>query len=130
MIRPSGILGLAIVAMIWAAGAGVSRAGEADVIKADAQRGADGRWHFDVTVRHADSGWDHYADKWDVVGPDGRVIATRKLLHPHEDEQPFTRSLSGVVIPDAVSVVTIRAHDSVHGYGGRTVDVRLKREPR
>ena len=35
-----------------------------------------GRWRFDVTVRHADEGWDHYADKWDVVAPDGTVLAT------------------------------------------------------
>lgn len=128
MMRPSSFGVLAIAVAVWAtAAADVSGAGEADVIKADAQREGSGRWRFDVTVRYADSGWDHYADKWDVVGPDGRVIATRTLLHPHENEQPFTRSLSGVVIPDAVSAVTIRAHDSVHGYGGETVDVRLTR---
>ena len=126
-MRLPGFLGVAIAAAIWAAAAEGSRAGEADVIKGEAHREADGRWNFDVAVRHADSGWNHYADKWDVVGPDGRVIATRTLLHPHEDEQPFTRSLSGVAIPDAVSVVTIRAHDSVHGYGGRSIDVRLAR---
>ena len=28
-----------------------------------------------MTVRHADTGWDHYADKWDVVAPDGAVLA-------------------------------------------------------
>ena len=32
-------------------------------------------------------------------------------------EQPFTRSLSGVAIPDDVAEVTIRAHDRVHGFG-------------
>jgi hypothetical protein len=128
MIWPSRFPGLAMAVTVWAAVATtVSAAGEADVIKAEAQREGDGRWRFDVTVRHADSGWDHYADKWDIVGPDGRVIATRTLLHPHESEQPFTRSLSGVVIPDAVSVVTIKAHDLVHGYGGRTIEVRLMR---
>jgi hypothetical protein len=128
IMRLSSFRGLAIAVAVWAtAGADISGAGEADVIKADARREGGSRWSFDVTVRHADSGWDHYADKWDVVGPDGRVIATRTLLHPHENEQPFTRSLSGVVIPDAVSVVTIKAHDSVHGYGGDTVDVRLTR---
>jgi len=39
-------------------------------------------------------------------------------LHPHENEQPFTRSLSGVVIPEGITEVTLRAKDSVHEYGG------------
>ena len=54
---------------------------------------------FYVTVRHADTGWDDYADGWDVVLPDGTIVQTdnsdtsftRLLLHPHELEQPFTR---------------------------------------
>jgi hypothetical protein len=93
-------------------------AGEADIENASANRTASG-WSFNVTVRHGDEGWDHYADKWDVLAPDGTVLGTRILAHPHETEQPFTRSLSGVIIPENISTVTIRAHDSVHGYGGR-----------
>jgi len=80
-------------------------------------------YSFDVTVRHADDGWNHYADKWDVTAPDGTVLGTRTLYHPHVDEQPFTRSLSGVKIPDTIKEVTVRAHDSEHGYGGKTVTV-------
>lgn len=93
-------------------------AGEADVVAVEATRQGDGTWRFDVTVRHADTGWDHYADRWDVVAPDGTVLDTRVLLHPHVAEQPFTRSLAGVAIPEDLRQVTIRAHDSVHGYGG------------
>jgi len=100
-------------------------AGEADVVGVKAALQSDGIWRFDVTVRHADAGWDHYADKWDVVGPDGTVLGTRVLLHPHDNEQPFTRSLSGVAIPDAVTEVTVRAHDSEHGYGGAEMTVEL-----
>ncbi|MEM8571259.1 MAG: hypothetical protein AAGG56_10150 [Pseudomonadota bacterium] len=74
-------------------------------------------WRFDVTVSHADEGWEHYADAWEVIGPDGQVLGTRTLFHPHVTEQPFTRSLSQVVIPDGVTQVQIRAHDSVHGWG-------------
>jgi hypothetical protein len=76
-------------------------------------------------VRHADTGWDHYANRWDVLAPDGTVLGTRTLLHPHENEQPFTRSLSGVSVPEGVRLVTIRANDSVHGEGGREVTVEL-----
>jgi hypothetical protein len=64
---------------------------------------------------------------WEVVGPDGQVLATRVLLHPHENEQPFTRSLDGVVIPPGVNVVTVRAHDKLHGYGGTEVMISIPR---
>ena len=100
-------------------------AGEADVIEVNAKPGGGGVYSFDVTVRHADDGWKHYADKWDVVAPDGSILGTRTLYHPHVDEQPFTRSLSGVKIPAGISKVTLRAHDSVHGYGGKTVELQI-----
>ena len=89
-------------------------------------------WIFHVTVRHPDTGWEDYADGWDVVLPDGTVIKpdesspfTRLLLHPHETEQPFTRSQSGIVIPSDVTQVTVRAHDLVAGWGGHEVVVDL-----
>ena len=102
-------------------------AGEADVVAAEARQTSPGIWRFSVTVRHDDTGWDHYADRWDVVGPDGEVLGERVLLHPHETEQPFTRSLDGVAIPEDVTSVTIRAHDNVHKLGGAEVTVDLKR---
>ena len=108
---------LACAATAWA--------GEADVVDARAEQSANGTWRFDVTVAHADEGWDHYADRWDVVAPDGTVIGSRTLHHPHVEEQPFTRSLSGVVIPDGVDRVTIRAHDNVHGLGGAEMTIDL-----
>ena len=105
--------------------AGQALAGEADVLSAKATKSGNG-WRFDVTVQHGDTGWEHYADAWRVVAPDGTVLGTRTLYHPHVDEQPFTRSLSGVVIPAGVNSVTVEAHDSVHGWGGKTVTVSLK----
>jgi len=103
------------------------RAGEADVVGVKAVPLAGGTWRFNVTVAHGDTGWDHYADRWDVLAPDGSLLGTRVLLHPHEHEQPFTRSLGGVEIPAAIPEVTIRAHDKVHGLGGREMTVKLKR---
>lgn len=82
-------------------------------------------YRFSVTLRHNDQGWDHYADRWDVVGKDGSVYGERVLAHPHDNEQPFTRSLSGVVIPESVKEVIIRANDSVHGLGGLEKTVTL-----
>ncbi len=121
------MLHLSVVALLLAVPNAV--AGEADVVDARATREAGGAWRFDVTVRHADKGWNHYADGWEVRTVDGKVLARRELLHPHETEQPFTRSLDGVKIPDDVNTVEIRAHDKVHGYGGRIVTVTLQRPP-
>lgn len=115
-----------ILAGAVAATAGSAAAGEADVVGVEVRRSGES-WTFDVTVRHADTGWDHYADRWEVIGPDGTVLAARTLHHPHVDEQPFTRSLGGVAIPADVEAVTLRAHDSVHGYGGEEVRVALPR---
>lgn len=92
-------------------------------------------WTFQVTVQHPDTGWDDYADGWDVVLPDGTVIKpdpdspfTRLLLHPHQEEQPFTRSQRGILIPEEVTVVRVRAHDLVDGFGGEEIVVDLTQE--
>lgn len=99
-------------------------AGEADVLNAEARRGAGGAFNFSVTLRHDDAGWEHYADRWQVLAPDGTVLATRVLLHPHVGEQPFTRGLSGVEIAPEIGEVVIRGGDTVHGFGG--AELRLK----
>jgi hypothetical protein len=104
----------------------------ADVEYVRAVQASDGSWMFHVTVRHADTGWEDYADGWDVLTPEGTVLKpdpsspyTRLLLHPHETEQPFTRSQSGILIPSDVTQVRVRAHDLVDGFGGREVIVDL-----
>lgn len=98
-------------------------AGEADVVAVDVAADGQGGYQFTVTVAHQDTGWDHYADRWEILDADGNILGTRTLHHPHVNEQPFTRSLSGVEIPAHVSTVTVRAHDNVHGYGGKAVTV-------
>lgn len=102
-------------------------AGEADVVGVKIIKEGTGTYRFDVTLRHGDEGWKHYADGWDVIAPDGSVLGTRELAHPHESEQPFTRSLAGVHIPEGIDKVTLRAHDSVHGYGGAEMSVGVLR---
>jgi hypothetical protein len=109
-------------------------AADADVAFVRAVKNGD-TWTFSVTVRHPDTGWEDYADGWDVVLPDGTVVKanpddpfTRLLLHPHENEQPFTRGQSGLTIPDDVTTVTVRAHDIVDGFGGQEVVVDLTQE--
>ncbi|WP_394689626.1 hypothetical protein [Hoeflea sp.] len=101
-------------------------AGGADVLEAAYARSADGTYRFDVTVRHEDAGWEHYADKWQVLDADGTVLGERVLFHPHDTEQPFTRSQSGIEIPIGVQSVVIRAHDKKHGWGGAELTIELE----
>jgi len=102
-------------------------AGEADVLNVDVRALGNNRFKIDVTVEHADAGWDHYANRWDVLTPEGEILGERILAHPHDNEQPFTRSLT-ITIPKSVSTVTIRANDSVHGLGGLTINVDINHE--
>lgn len=103
----------------------VAPAGEADIVSASARANGDGSFTVEATVRHADEGWDHYADAFDVLAPDGTVLGTRTLAHPHVEEQPFTRSLRRVEVPDGLAEVVVRAKDSVHGHGGAQVTIPL-----
>ncbi|MDJ0741045.1 MAG: hypothetical protein QNJ91_15120 [Gammaproteobacteria bacterium] len=113
---------------LWVAALAVAApavAGEVDVLQVEIRRAAAGSFDIDVTLRHADTGWDHYANRWEVLGPDGRVLATRVLYHPHVNEQPFTRSLSAVAIPAEFTWIRVRGHDLVHGHGGREVTLSV-----
>ena len=114
-----------LVGLSLITGAVPAVAGSADVVAVRVTSTGPELYRFDVTVRHADTGWEHYADRWEVVAPDGRVLGTRTLLHPHVEEQPFTRSLGGVRIPGDVTDVLIRARDNVDGYGQMTMNVRI-----
>ncbi len=100
-------------------------AGEVDVTNVTVQQESPNKYQFNVTLRHDDTGWNHYADRWEILGPQGTVLATRVLLHPHVDKQPFTRSLSDVSIAPGIREVTIRGHDLVHGYGGKELTITI-----
>ncbi|MGI9370727.1 MAG: hypothetical protein ACR2O2_18010 [Ruegeria sp.] len=82
-------------------------------------------WRFDVTIRHPDTGWDHYADGWRVLDMEGTELGMRELLHPHENEQPFTRSLTGIAIPDDASPVQVQARCNVDGWSTDTIIVKI-----
>lgn len=100
-------------------------ANDAEVVKTEFTRQGT-TWRVSTTLRHGDTGWDHYADAWRVVDSAGKVLGKRVLYHPHENEQPFTRSQSGISIPAGVSIVFVEAHDKVHGWNKQRVRVDLK----
>ncbi len=103
-------------------------AGGADVLQVIMSEGMDGTFNLDVTVKHADTGWDHYANWWRVKTEDGKELGRRVLAHPHVGEQPFTRGLYDLKVPEGLSVVIVEAHDMIHEYGGRTVRVDMAQE--
>lgn len=121
------------MAMIFAAalmvGWGTALAGQVTVVEVEAVPTGASTYRFDVTLAHGDTGWDHYADRWDVLAPDGTVLGSRVLYHPHVNEQPFTRSLSGVRVPAGLRQVRVRAHDSVHGDSETLYPVELPAAP-
>ena len=79
--------------------------------------GSDQSYQFSVRVESPDEGCGRYADWWEVVTEDGKLLYRRTLLHSHVDEQPFTRSGGSVPIA-ADQAVIVRAHMNPGGYGG------------
>lgn len=96
------------------------------VLKVDAHPTGMG-WDFSVTLEHPDTGWDHYADGWEIVDESGKVLGTRVLHHPHVQEQPFTRSLRNVMVPDGTRKVFVRVKCSEHGWKDMLHEVSLSR---
>jgi hypothetical protein len=88
----------------------------ADVVSVQVS-GSAGAYQFNVTIRSPDTGCARYADWWEVVSLDGKLLYRRVLAHSHVDEQPFARSGGPVPIaPD--TLVWVRAHMRPGGYGG------------
>lgn len=111
---------LALVAAPLAATADPAR-----VVGAEAAREPGGTWRIAATVAHPDEGWDHYADAWRVEAETGEVLGERPLAHPHVDEQPFTRALGGVRLPDGTTAIILRARDTQDGWGEETFRLAL-----
>ena len=114
------ILGLSILM------AGQAFAGDVEIVNTRFELQSSGNWHVSTTLKHDDSGWEHYADAWRVVNEKGKALGTRTLFHPHENEQPFTRS-DTVQIPEGVTIVYVEAHDKVHGWSKQRVRVDLSK---
>lgn len=103
----------------------MAEADDVKILAADFTSSGDNQWSVSVTLKHNDSGWNHYADNWRVVDGEGNVLGDRVLYHPHVVEQPFTRSLDNVKVPEGTMTVYIEAHDKVHGWTPNRLTVDL-----
>ena len=101
-------------------------ANDVEIIKVELT-GQNGTWRADVTLKHADTGWDHYADAWRLVDEKGNEIGKRTLYHPHVNEQPFTRSLSSFHISEDKKIIFVEAHDKKHGWSSNRVKIDMKK---
>jgi len=101
-------------------------AGEADVTELKVRYNGNDSFQVIATVKHSDTGWDHYANGWEIIDEQGKVIGKRVLHHPHVSEQPFTRSHT-LIIPKSVKKITVKAIDSIHGHGGQHQTLVLSR---
>lgn len=104
--------------------ASVSQAGQADIVDATIKKTGERQYTISATVQHADTGWEHYANQFQVFDLQGKLLGTRVLHHPHVNEQPFTRSLS-LAIPIGINEIRVIAGDSVHGDGGETMTIAV-----
>ena len=86
-----------------------------------------GTWRADVTLKHDDAGWDHYADAWRLLDEKGNEIGKRTLYHPHVNEQPFTRSLSSFQISSDKKIIFVEAHDKKHGWSPNRVKIDMNK---
>lgn len=92
-----------------------------DIVAATLTPDGDGGFDVEVTLTSPYDSPERYADGWRVLAPDGTVLGEHELTHDHADEQPVTRSQSGLAVPDGVAEVVVEGRDSENGYGGQTV---------
>jgi hypothetical protein len=115
-----------ILSILPALLSGFASADEIIIRNADFSYKGNNNWSVNVTLQHKDSGWDHYADNWRIIDAKGNILGDRVLYHPHVEEQPFTRGLGSVNIPASLNKVYIEAHDKVHGWSSKRLEIDLE----
>jgi hypothetical protein len=95
-----------------------------DVVDAELEAAED-VWRLSATLSSPYDTPERYADAFRALTPDGEELGVRELLHDHADEQPFTRTLEQLEIPEGVEEIVVEGRDLEHGWGGETVTVRV-----
>jgi len=94
-----------------------------DVEDVEVEKVDDNTADLSVTVSSPYDTPERYADGWRVLDQDDEVLGEHTLMHDHADEQPFTRTQTGLTIPDGTQELTVEGRDLKNGYGGETVTV-------
>ena len=56
-----------------------AHADDVKILAADFSKTGENKWSVDITLKHDDTGWDHYADNWRVVDSEGNIVGDRVL---------------------------------------------------
>lgn len=123
------VRGMRMMLMVFALGTCATQAQAQDypdVIDASVTEVSPGVYRFAATISSPYDTPERYADAFRIMSLDGKVeYGVRILWHDHASEQPFTRSLDGVSIPEGVDEIMIQGRDKANGYGGQTLSVSL-----
>lgn len=104
-----------------------ANANQVEILSAEFIHKQQDNWTVKVSLKHNDTGWQHYANSWRIVDrKTSTVLGERILHHPHVNEQPFTRQLD-VTIPETSTHVYIQAHDTQHGWSTETLEIDLSK---
>lgn len=82
------------------------------------------RYQFEANIVHRDDTWQHFVDRWEVIGKGGKVIATDYFYYPRIGENIVWHVLRGIRVAPGTTYVIYRLHDSKDGYG-RDMLVRM-----
>ena len=85
----------------------------------------DDTWRLHATLSSPYDTPERYADAFRALDEDRTVLGVRELAHDHANEQPFTRSLDGLEIPDDVERITVEGRDQRNGWSGTTVELEV-----
>jgi hypothetical protein len=84
-----------------------------------------GIYHIRVTIEHQDTGWDDYVEAWEITSPDGELLGVRPFFEPELEETQTITALAGVVIPEEIKSVTIRARTHPKGIEGDPFEIQI-----
>lgn len=113
-----------VVAMVLIAGP-LSAQEFPDVIGAELIQRGDS-WTVSATLSSPYDSAERYADGFRVLDDHLQVLGVRTLWHDHANEQPFTRSLTGLVISEGVRFLWVQGRDQAFGWGGQVVRIRVE----
>ncbi len=84
-----------------------------------------GIYHILVTIEHEDTGWDDYVEAWEITSPEGELLGVRPFFEPELENTRTVSALAGVVIPEEIKSVMIRARTHPNGIEGDPFEIQL-----
>ncbi len=93
--------------------------GPANVVGAAMSKNIDGSWDIRATVRSKDTGPSSYADRVEILDPEGKLLHTIPVPNHHLNEQPFSVTATNVKLPTDIAHVVIRARMKPGGASGK-----------